>query len=726
MSIDILEKINKNIKTFNSSKLFDSSIDFFKSLNYPMDTIQEEANYSLDEFLEITGTEKNPYLKNNDIEKIEILFNLSEDEMAKEIKNFYIGDKEIQAYLFLAIKLKEKHYSKTDIVNISKGINRCINAPAFILFNYDDKITLSITDRRLHKKDDTKDVIEKTTLIKDIDIAKPHSAHIRILEGLEFGNLGNKQNFEYFHNSLKRVLNIKELNKQFYKELSNWYFWALEKVKFPDDEEKNEEKRNSQNVIRFITRLIFSWFLKEKGLIPEIVFDKEYIYNNIIENRDKTGSTYYKAILQNLFFATLNTEMNSRGFVKSYKGTQSDSYGIHSLYRYSRFLKNQDENLIIDLFKDIPFLNGGLFECLDKIKTGISDEVRVDMFSDNPKNELKLVFPDELLFGEEQDYDLNKTYYTSNKNYKVKGLINILNNYKFTVEENTPLEQDVALDPELLGEIFENLLASYNEETSTTARKQTCSFYTPREIVNYMVDSSIKEYLKTKNTDIEDLDERLNKLFDDNLLENPFNYNEREKIVKSINKMKIIDPACGSGAFPMGILNKTVKILEKLDKNNEIWRLQKLENISKDNEDYKERYKQIEEIFDMTQNEANYARKLFLIEDCIYGVDIQPIAIQIAKLRFFISLVIEQKVDKTKVNNGILTLPNLETKFVSANTLLELDVIEKKKYLSYDEEQELIKLENELKNIRNKYFEVRTHKTKKKYIKLDEEKRIRV
>ena len=147
MSIDILEKINKNIKTFNSSKLFDSSIDFFKSLNYPMDTIQEEANYSLDEFLEITGTEKNPYLKNEEIEKIEILFNLSEDEMAKEIKNFYIGDKEIQAYLFLAVKLKDKHYSKTDIVNISKGINRCINSPAFILFNYDNKITISITDR---------------------------------------------------------------------------------------------------------------------------------------------------------------------------------------------------------------------------------------------------------------------------------------------------------------------------------------------------------------------------------------------------------------------------------------------------------------------------------------------------------------------------------------------------------------------------------------------------
>jgi len=316
MSINILELINKKINNFNSNNLFNSSIDFFKVLNYPMDTIQEEANYSLNDFLEMTGQEKNSHLKDNDIENIEILFNLSEDEMAKYQENFYKGkntDIIIEAYLFLAIKLKDKNHSKTDIVSISKGINKCINAPAFILFNYDNKLTLSITDRRINKKDETRDVIEKTILIKDIDINKPHSAHIRILEGLEFGNLGNKQNFEYFHNSLKKVLNIKELNKKFYKELSNWYFWALEKVEFPDDEEENEEKRNSQNIIRFIIRFMFSWFLKEKGLIPEKVFDKDYIYNNIIENKDRERSTYYKTILQNLFFATLNTEMDNRG-----------------------------------------------------------------------------------------------------------------------------------------------------------------------------------------------------------------------------------------------------------------------------------------------------------------------------------------------------------------------------------------------------------------------------
>src|SRR6185436_17624704 len=80
---------------------------------------------------------------------------------------------------------------------------------------------------------------------------------------------------------------------------------------------------------------------------------------------------------------------------------------------------------------------------------------------------------------------------------KVTGLIRILNRYKFTIVENTPIDQEIALDPELLGKVFENLLASYNEETRTTARKQTGSFYTPRPVVEYMVDESLRAHLAT-------------------------------------------------------------------------------------------------------------------------------------------------------------------------------------------------------------------------------------
>ena len=111
--------------------------------------------------------------------------------------------------------------------------------------------------------------------------------------------------------------------------------------------------------------------------------------------------------------------------------------------------------------------------------------------SDNP-----LSVPNELFFSEPQAVNLNAVYDTKNSRYTVRGLIHILNRYKFTIAENTPIEEEVALDPELLGQVFENLLAAYNPETGMTARKQTGSFYTPREIVNYMVDESLIAHLK--------------------------------------------------------------------------------------------------------------------------------------------------------------------------------------------------------------------------------------
>lgn len=144
----------------------------------------------------------------------------------------------------------------------------------------------------------------------------------------------------------------------------------------------------------------------------------------------------------------------------------------------------------------------------------------------------------------------------SAKQASVKGLINILNSYKFTIAENTPIEEDVALDPELLGKVFENLLASYNLETKTTARKQTGSFYTPREIVNYMVDESLIAHFKNSvsawDMEEDDLDENLHRLVSYDYPANPFgNDNSLSKeIVHSLDNCKILDPACGSGHSP--------------------------------------------------------------------------------------------------------------------------------------------------------------------------------
>ncbi|HOK57061.1 MAG TPA: TaqI-like C-terminal specificity domain-containing protein [bacterium] len=527
---------------------------------------------------------------------------------------------------------------------------------------------------------------------------------------------------------IKQAFSIEPVTKHFYEEIQNWYFWAMDEVKFPEDfkcsdrPEKDKKIRNATNLIRLLTRIIFIWFIKEKKLIPEILFDKSEL-KEIVKDFGN-GNNYYNAILQNLFFATLNSKMDERKFAED-DGflTNRKEYGVKILYRYAdKFLIPKQD--VLNLFKDIPFLNGGLFDCLDK-----EDEngtvIYIDGFSRNPKKQA--VVPDYLFFKEkEEKVDLSQYGIGSDK--LVRGLIEILKSYNFTIDENTPIDQEVALDPELLGKVFENLLASYNPETATTARKATGSYYTPREIVDYMVEESLFEYLKTKFPEISEDEIRLLLSYSDGIPE--LTEEEKQKIITVIGNIKILDPACGSGAFPMGILHKLVHILTKLDPDNKYWHeiqyqkaLKASEEVFKERNNKAEReelLKEINDAFDENINYPDYARKLYLIENCIYGIDIQPIAVQISKLRFFISLVLDQKVDRGKENLGVRPLPNLETKFVAADTLIALESPESPRLKDPDIKEK----EEQLEELRHKYFTAKTRTQKKriqkKYKKLRE------
>ena len=237
-------------------------------------------------------------------------------------------------------------------------------------------------------------------------------------------------------------------------------------------------------------------------------------------------------------------------------------------------------------------------------------------------------------------------------------------------------------------------------------------FYTPREIVNYMVDESLLASLKTKLEaacpSAENTEERLRQLFAYNDQPHQFMAAEVDALIESIDHLKILDPACGSGAFPMGVLHKLVFVLSKLDPGNERWKAKQIGKM--DDPIMRE---QAEKVF--RENYEDYGRKLYLIENCIYGVDIQPIAVQIAKLRCFISLVVDQKMNPQAENFGIRSLPNLETRFVAANTLMGLDrpveqpirdlVIEAK--------------EDELRLVCERHFLARTLVTKAKYREQD-------
>lgn len=479
------------------------------------------------------------------------------------------------------------------------------------------------------------------------------------------------------------AFSVEKLNREFYQELAHWYFWAISRCRFPAGAKKDRNGEDSIAVIRLITRLVFCWFLKVKRLLPEEVFDPGQISAllkpsaGFSPGSDTDSSAYYRAILQNLFFATLNTPMNSAAEPdnRAFSRARRADY-MMARYRYRDLFR--DPNAFIELLSDVPFLNGGLFESLDRPAdpdAGDPAEVRIDGFSDTP--EKNPVVPDCLFFATEAEADLSRDY--GDRRYRetpVRGIIPILSSYHFTIVENDPVEQEVALDPELLGRVFENLLAAYNPETDETARKQTGSFYTPREIVDFMVDQALlarlADELAARSPASERVSERLRQLLGYDTNENPFTPAESRHVIVALDSLKILDPACGSGAFPMGALQKMVHVLRKLDPDNTEWRARQLAKArALDNSEARRRaVAAVEDTFG--RHGDDYGRKLFLIENCLYGVDIQPIAVQIAKLRFFISLVVDQEVDNRRRNRGIIALPNLETKIVAANTLLTL------------------------------------------------------
>jgi adenine-specific DNA-methyltransferase len=469
--------------------------------------------------------------------------------------------------------------------------------------------------------------------------------------------------------AVKDAFSVEKVTEDFYRQIADWYFWTVQNVTFPIDAEAEDNGRNIV-VIRLITRLIFIWFMKERKLVSPHLFEKSTA-SGLLKSLEPNETTYYKAILQNLFFATLNTKKDERNFrfAGSFQGKNTD-YMDHGIYRYEGHFKNRED--MLSVFKDIPFLNGGLFDCLDwsAKESGTGREVRFDGFSDK---EVGLSVPNYLFFSDEKEVDLNEDYGTKNKKYRVQGLFNILSAYNFTIDENDPNDQEVALDPELLGKVFEKLLASFNPETATTARRATGSYYTPREIVDYMVTQSLKQYYKTHLSDVADIENKLNELLKPVTGEpvNPFNEADSRRVAQLTEGLRIVDPAVGSGAFPMGILNKLVSVLSRVDPENRLWKEAQL-NAVKDFPEPAQRHHFIEQINErFSRKSINYLRKLYLIQRCIYGVDIQQIAIEIAKLRFFIALLVHEDIDKSNPDNwGIEPLPNLDFKLMQGNSLI--------------------------------------------------------
>ena len=659
------------------------------------------------------------------VDSVRVLFQITDAEITTAVQHTLFDTAEFsrgntRSFLFVTVELKEDHYPRGQYAQFTREINKRFPAiPAMVLYRTTSgRLTVAFVHRREHKRDPSRDVQGRVFLIREIDTGKPHRAHLDILEDLSLTERlqwinvqGWQPNFDSLLAAWLDALDTEELNRRFYQELFDWFQRAVKEAKFPSTVPVEEQ------VIRLITRILFVWFIKEKGLVREEWFvrgEMEELLNHF------DGSDYYRAALQNLFFATLNTEMGRRGF-----STRTEpSHRVFSRFRYRSLIRETER--FEELMKQTPFINGGLFDCLDNEESRSAGGKRIDMFSDpDPRGGPRaaqarreawreLNVPDGLFFEEDT------------------GLFALLNRYKFTVEENTPIEQDVALDPELLGKVFENLLAAYNPETRETARRQTGSYYTPRPVVDYMVEEALVAALAEKvhphDGDADYWEARLRYLLD---YEDSFNdandlfvEAEAEDIVRTIAEIKVLDPAVGSGAFPMASLHKLTLALRRLDPDNLLWESVQKEIAGrsaqeafevKDQVQREAELKEISATFEKYRD-SDFGRKLYLIQNSIYGVDIQTIACQIAKLRFFITLAIEQRTDETAENHGIKPLPNLETRFVAADTLLGL---EKPEQFSLGQTTAVLRLEREIEINRERHFHAKIREEKRNCIEVD-------
>lgn len=413
--------------------------------------------------------------------------------------------------------------------------------------------------------------------------------------------------------SILEAFSVKPLNEEFYKQISHHFYTLIgakigsgtkeveyqAQMKLPSVDISTDRKTYQEFAVRLIGRTIFVWFLKNKKSDNNLPLIP---INWLTPDRVKNNPDYYHSLLEKLFFEILNKPIAKR---------------IEDLPKEH---------------KTIPFLNGGLFE-------PNSDDF-YNANSQNQKINFALKIPDQWFVD----------FYDT------------LLQFNFTIDENSIYDTEVSIDPEMLGTIFENLLAEIDPDTKKTARNATGSFYTPREIVDYMTEEALVQYLKNQTNEDEEI---LHLLFKENDLHADF-FTRKNKIIEAFNKIKLLDPACGSGAFPMGALHKINMALQKLDPNAEIWKNKQLDKI--DNKLYRDALKD-----KLDKSNVEYIRKLGIIQHSIYGVDIQPIATEISKLRSFLSLVVDENIKDDEPNRGIYPLPNLEFKFVTANTLIDLE-----------------------------------------------------
>lgn len=640
-----------SIKLFNTESFINALKAFYEELKVPVDYLADEPASPADVLGERYKATNEAHKLIADVYALGMVNDAIFDgtgtfknlAQVKKLKADYDG------LLLFGVTLKKRQdnlpITRSQLAEITRAFNRTFPyTPVTIIFKYDNLISFANSERIQYKQEWREgEKIGKVTMLKDVNTQNPHSAHKKILYGLTI-NRQKIDSFKLLYNYWQSVFSLQALNNQFYSDLQDWFYYASQNIKLPYKPDYINEKENIKNfLVRLLARTMFCWFVKEKGLIKTELLElndwqqnKYKLTNDIDDKNFLESNSYYRGILQNIFFNALNQ--------KEKKSTKDFGW-----------TKYWNPDFKVEWLTNIPYLNGGIFDKLDE---------------DNAKESIEdTVFkvPNFLFYGIEEKTEVTTgrgaRATTSIEKVEHKGLNGILKSYKFTLDENTPFEEDIALDPEMLGLVFENLLAELDpnleESTIKSIRKQTGSYYTPRKVIFEMVNDSLNlylsKYIDTNYSSIKEVKAKVNDLVYYNILKEGDTVFE-QAVVDALDQYKILDPACGSGAFPMGMLHRMVDLLKLVDDKNEKWIELKLKNVDKTQ---RIEFKKV-----LTSHLDDYGRKLGIIRDSIYGIDIQPLAVQITKLRFFISLLIDQKTAK-----GITPMPNIETKIICADSL---------------------------------------------------------
>ena len=556
---------------------------------------------------------------NNKLNAEDRVISLSDKTLSKQC--FSLGNYEIGEYTKIGIfevELNEKvniTRNRVALRNLIKDLTKQV-AGAMVVFVQGDKWRFSYISTRKVKNAATNEIQDKETAPKRYTylFGKGEKA---LTAAIRFDKLIQKQReniFQYLSlDDFEEAFSVEKLSKEFFKNYKDTY----------------------EDFVQFLTGKRYG--KKGNKYVEHVIHQPDWQLTALFNKDEKQARDFCKRMMGRIVFLYF---IQKKGWLAVAEGKKWGEGNPDYLYDLFKKSKHKDDFYFQEL---VPLF----FKTLNN--------------PDSEKSSHSLRFPylNGGLFDDSQDRKYNKLHLPE---HIFQNLFETFNNYNFTIYEDAPDEHTVAVDPEMLGHIFENLLED---------NKDKGAFYTPKEIVHYMCKESLKAYLYAYDEHNFANNELAKRSIDKIIQQQELNNEEKQfaeknafKIIDAFEQVKICDPAIGSGAFPMGLLQEIF--------NAQIY-LQELKGFKK--------------------GVSDADIKKHIIEESIYGVDIDAGAVDIARLRFWLSLVVDEQEPQP--------LPNLDFKIICANTLIPLGEIK-----SWDMDAKASLAVKELAKIRHDFFNV--------------------